>query len=186
MCRWRSGRDASTPVEVEMTSHRLPALIDGLAFARNYTVALLDTIPQSDWFKMPPGCPSHVAWQVGHLAIAEARLVLERTCGRNYIEEGLLPAEYLTWFGRLSAADTDPAHGPSPTEIRDAFDQVHSAAMDAIPKLTDNELDDISPGVPHRFCKTKAEFLRWVAHHEMLHTGHIGLIRRMLGQSPMW
>jgi hypothetical protein len=30
------------------------------------------------------------------------------------------------------------------------------------------------------------EFLRWCGHHEMTHAGQIGLIRRMLGLSPVW
>ncbi len=33
---------------------------------------------------------------------------------------------------------------------------------------------------------TKLRALLWCAHHEMLHAGQIGLLRRHLGYSPMW
>src|SRR5215213_7316770 len=97
---------------------RIAAFIDALVFARGYTVALLDTIPAADWFAMPAGCPSHVAWQVGHLAFAEARLIVERVGGRGIVEEGVLPAEYLKLFGRDSVPDPGPGNHPSPAEIR--------------------------------------------------------------------
>ena len=165
---------------------RIPALIDSLVFARNYTVELLDTIPQSDWFTMPPGCPSHIAWQVGHLTIAEARLVLDRVCGQNITDGNYVPANYVTIFGRLSAAETNPSQYPTASHIREVFDRVHAASFELAAHVPEADLDSVSPGVPHRFCKTKAEFLRWASHHEFLHTGHIGLIRRMLGHAPVW
>jgi hypothetical protein len=165
---------------------RLPALIGPLAFARGYTVALLDTIPQTEWFTMPPGCPSHVAWQVGHLAIAEAWLVLNRVCGRNSVDEGVIPAAFVTLFGRKSVAEPDPTMYPAVTELREVFDRIHATITEAVPLLADIDLSAESSGPPHPLCKTKGEFLRWVAHHEMSHAGQIGLIRRMLGQSPRW
>jgi hypothetical protein len=164
---------------------RLPALIDALVFARGYTVELLDTIPPADWFTVPAGCPSHVAWQVGHLSLSEARIILQRICNRPTGDAGL-PDSYVTLFGRLSVAETDPADYPSAAEIRAVFDRVHEAGLRALKEVSDNDLDSIASGPPHRLCRTKAEFLRWMGHHEMLHTGQIGLIRRMLGHKPMW
>ena len=39
---------------------------------------------------------------------------------------------------------------------------------------------------PHPFATTKLLALLWCAHHEMLHGGQIGLLRRHLGYPPMW
>src|SRR5262245_19241721 len=165
---------------------RIPALIDALVFARGYTVPLLDTIPVADWFVMPAGCPSYVAWQVGHLALAEARLIVERVGGRRIVEEGVLPAEYLKLFGRESVPDPDPGRHPSPAEIRGVFDRVHEVTLRTLRDTRDEDLETVVIGSPHRFCRTKLDFARWVSAHEMMHSGQIGLIRRMLGHKAVW
>jgi len=166
--------------------NRVIGFVDALVFARGYTLALLDTFRESDWFAMPAGCPTHVAWQVGHLAMAEARLVVERIGGRRVVEEGVLPAGYLKLFGRESVPDPKPVRHPSPAEIRGVFDRVHETALRTLRDTADADLETLVPGSPHRFCRTKLDFARWVSAHEMLHTGQIGLIRRMLGHKQVW
>ena len=102
---------------------RIQQFLDALAFARGYTVELLTAIPEADWFVMPPGCPSHVAWQVGHLAFAEARLIVERVGGRTEIGGGVLPVGYFELFGRNSVPEPDRAKHPSPAELRRALSE---------------------------------------------------------------
>jgi|SRR5262245_22524472 len=169
-----------------MDMNRVSHFFDALVFARGYTVELLDTIPMSEWFTMPVGCPSHIAWQVGHLAMAEARLVAERIGGRQVVEEGILPAEYLKLFGRQSVPDPSPANHPSPAEIRAVLDRVHDVALPILRETADADLETFVPGSAHRFCRTKADYAQWVSHHEFLHTGQIGLIRRLMGQKFVW
>src|SRR4051794_913064 len=120
---------------------RIQILTDALTFARQYTVELLDTIPPGDWFRMPAGCPSHVAWQVGHLALAESWLVVGRACGRLGDLDGIRPAQFVPIFGRTSIPEPDPAKNPSPAEIRTAFDRVHEAALAALRDVRDGDLD---------------------------------------------
>src|SRR4051794_2973339 len=165
---------------------RVSAFIDALVFARGYTVELLATIPEADWFAVPAGCPSHVAWQVGHLAFAEARLVVERVGGRIEVGGGVLPEEFVKLFARNSVPEAGSTGYPSPAEIRRGFDRVHEAALQTLRDTTDADLETLVPGSPHRFCRTKADYARWVSHHEFLHSGQIGLIRRMLGKGPVW
>jgi hypothetical protein len=162
--------------------NRLSILTDALVFARRYTATLLDTIPADEWFRMPGGSPTHVAWQVGHLAMAENRLVYERVCGGT----GLLAPEFIQQFSRESVADPDPANHPSPSDLRATLDRVHSVTLDVLATIPDAALDEPAPGIKHRYCTLKWEFIRWAGHHEMLHTGQIGLLRRMLGQAPVW
>lgn len=51
--------------------------------------------------------------------------------------------------------------------------------------LTTNHLAPVS-ATPLPLAKTKMESLLWCAHHEMLHAGQIGLLRRQLGYAPLW
>src|SRR4051812_30241042 len=87
--------------------------LDQIAFARRYTLGLLQDLDAADWFRMPAGV-THVAWQVGHLAFAQYRLALERVRGPRPDDAELLPPAFLTAFGRDSVPDADPGKYPSP------------------------------------------------------------------------
>ncbi len=165
---------------------RLQLARDQIAFARTYTLDLLDTIPVADWFRMPAEGVTHVAWQVGHLAMAQYRIVFERVRGARPEDEALIPADYLRLFLRDSVPDPDPAKYPSPAEIRGVFDRVHVAVLAYLDAGVPDDVLDDTILTPHRLFKTRIDILRWCAAHEMLHAGQIGLLRRLFGQRPVW
>jgi hypothetical protein len=164
--------------------NRIPALVDALVFARGYTVERLDTIPVADWFAMPAGCPTHVAWQVGHLACAEYRMALWRLRGAQPQDSDLISETHRQLFGYESVPDPDPAKYPSPADLRAVFDRVHEQVLREVRGLDEGELDQPVPH-PHPFAPTKLRALLWCARHEMLHAGQIGLLRRQLGYPPL-
>jgi hypothetical protein len=164
---------------------RLDLLLDQIRLARRYTEQLLAESPGSDWFRMPQGEVTHIAWQVGHLAIAEYRLGLERIRGQRDDDESLVSGHFLKVFGRGSVPDPDPLGYPSVQEIRQVFDRVHVRTMSELPALSDPTLD-APPVVAHPLCETKGQILGWCARHEMFHAGQIALIRRLLGSAPLW
>jgi hypothetical protein len=159
--------------------------LEQIAFARRYTIHLLDGIDPADWFRMPAGGVTHVAWQVGHLAFAQYRLALERVRGVRPDDSALLPDDFLRLFARDSVPDADPAKYSGPAEIREVFDRVHEQVLRDLRGHPEADLSTPLP-VPHRLAKTKGEALLWCSHHEMLHAGQIGLLRRLLGHRPQW
>jgi DinB superfamily len=167
----------------EESMSRLQLAIDQIAFARNYTVRLLDQTRAPDWFRQPPGGITHLAWQVGHLAMAEYRLTLERIRGSLPHDNVLISEEFLRLFGRDSVPDADPGKYPAQAEIRAVFDVVHQQTMAELPNLEESELDK-PPLKPHSLAQTKLWSLLWCAQHEAVHAGQIGLLRRLLGYPP--
>lgn len=168
-----------------MGSSSLQLAIEQLVAARQYTLWLLDSIPQQDWGRMPPGASTHVAWQVGHLAMAEYALCLRRLRGQRHEDDQLIGPDILAAFGRDSAPNPDPAAYPSPEAIRSALDAVHREVLIELPGFPPDELDaPLDP--PHRIAQTKLEAVWWCSRHEMLHAGQIGLLRRLLGYPPLW
>jgi hypothetical protein len=163
----------------------LQLAIEQIVFARNYTIGLLDQTPPADWFRQPAGGVSHVAWQVGHLAFAEYRMALWRVRGQQPQDDLLITQDFVRLFGAKSVPDADSARYPAPAEIRAVLDRVHEQVLRELPGLDDAELDQPVPH-PHPFANTKLLALLWCAHHEMLHAGQIGLLRRQLGHSPLW
>ena len=164
---------------------RLQLAIEQIVFARNYTIKLLDETPAPEWYRMPPGGVSHVAWQAGHLAFSECRLALWRVRGRRPEDDGLFSEQFLRLFGANSVPSADPANRLAPAEIRATLDRVHEQALRELPDLDEAELDRPVPQ-PHPVAKTKLLGLLWCAQHEMLHAGQIGLLRRFLGHPPLW
>jgi hypothetical protein len=164
---------------------RLESAVEQIVFARAYTVRLLGAVEEKDWFRQPPGGVTHVAWQVGHLAMAQYRLGLERTRGRRPGDEDLISDHFLALFGRDSVPDADPSRYPPAAEVRAVFDRVHRRLLEELPALPEEELD--RPVLkPHPLVKTKLWSLLWCAQHEMVHAGQVGLLRRQLGYPPLW
>lgn len=162
----------------------LAAAVRQIEFARSYSLRLIDNTPETDWFAMPGGV-SHVGWQVGHLAMAEYRLCLERTRGVRPEDEAVMPAAFLALFVRDTVPDPDASVYPSPGELRNALDRVHRQVLAELPALAEMGLS-APPMVSHSIARTKQELFWWCGRHEMLHAGQIGLLRRQLGHKPLW
>jgi hypothetical protein len=163
----------------------LDTAIERIRFSRKYTLALLERIDGEDWFRMPEPQVTHLAWQMGHLAMADYRLLLERIRGARPDDVELISADFLRLFGKTSVPQADQSQYPAPTEIRAVFDRVHQQALRELPDLPEPEWN-APPVNPHTLFNRKIDSLFWCAHHEMLHAGQIGLLRRLLGSPPVW
>lgn len=81
---------------------RLETALARIRFTRAYTARLLAPVPTADWFRMPPGGVTHIAWQVEHLAMAEYRLALDRVRGPRPDDPDLISESSLKTFARDS------------------------------------------------------------------------------------
>jgi uncharacterized damage-inducible protein DinB len=165
--------------------NRLEIALDQIKTARRYTLNLLNDLAPDDWFRQPNEGITHIAWQVGHLAMAEYWLALKRMRGERAADEALITADFLRLFAKGSTPEASPAQYPSPAEIRQTLDRVHEQALAELPGYPDAELDQ-PPLHPHKLFNTKIDSLHWCARHEMLHAGQIGLLRRLVGKAPQW
>lgn len=167
-----------------MTHVLLDAALSQIRAARAYTLERLDGLDDDEWYVMPGGV-THIAWQVGHLAMAQYRLCLDRIRGERPDDERLISAEFLQRVGRDSVPSVERTNHPSVAELREVLSRVHEAALGECARLTDAELAAV-PTKPHRLFDTKLDSLLWCARHEMVHAGQIGLLRRLLGRKPQW
>jgi uncharacterized damage-inducible protein DinB len=163
----------------------LPKLLDQIVFARQYTLRLLEDLPQAKWFQMPSEGVTHVAWQLGHLAMSEYRLVLERVRGPRPEDIALISPEFLALFRRQSQPYPDASRYPSAQAIRSVFDRVHDHVLRELPGHPEEDLaTELVDG--HHLARNKREALSWCAAHELVHAGQIGLLRRLLGHPALW
>jgi hypothetical protein len=151
---------------------------------RLYTKDMLQNVWAEDWFRQPAEGINHIAWIVGHLAIAEHALTMKRIRGPRREDADFLPESYATLFGKGSTPKADPSEYPSPEEILQVLDAVHQAAIREVAEFSDEVLaENVDP--PHPMFRTKLEAIQWCPQHEMLHVGQIALLRRLFGQSAL-
>lgn len=162
----------------------LSLAIAQIEFARGVTLSLLQDIDESEWFTMPSGCVTHVAWQVGHLAMAEYGLCLFRQRGRQEIDLQLMTGSFRKQFSRGTTPEAAPAKNPPPAEIRATFERVHAQTLLELPHLTAEQLAE-PVDMPYAAQANKLGCLLFCSHHEMLHAGQLGLLRRLLGKAPI-
>ncbi len=160
--------------------NRVELVLHEIESARGYTNDMLSNIDPADWFRQPESGITHVAWQVGHLAIAQYWLGLVRIRGPRDDDEQLIPANYAELFGKGSVPDSNPANYPPIEEIRGAFDRVHARTCEETRALSEDTLDD-PVDKPHPMFDNKFGALQWCAQHEFLHAGQLGLLRRLFG-----
>lgn len=164
--------------------NRLELVAKRLEFARGYTKSLLADLKPEEWFWMPPGKETHIAWQVGHLAMAQYGLVLFRQRGRAEVDSELMTSSFRKQFSKGSVPQPDPTQNPSIEEILSVLDKVFAQSLKELPTFSEASLDEpVDP--PHAAYATKFGSLMFAADHEMLHAGQIGLLRRLMGKTSI-
>jgi len=170
--------------EPRMTATRLELARQQIQFARDYTLSLLEDIEEARWFWQPPGHGTHVAWQVGHLAMAQYGLCLFRMRGRRPGDTELMSSSFRKKFSKGTTPDPDPANNPSPAEIREVFHRVHRQAMEELPTYSETVLHE-PVDMPYAVFPVKLGGLFFCAMHEMIHAGQLGLLRRLMGKATI-
>ena len=162
----------------------LELAVKQIAFSRSYTLSLLEDLNDDQWFTMPGGCSTHVAWQVAHLAMAQYGLCLFRQRGRADVDRELLPRGFVQKYGKGSTPNPAPEDNLSRTEICEILDRVNEQACEEMEGFSLAQLSE-PIDMPYAVYPTKLGALIFCAHHEMLHAGQIGLLRRLLGKEPI-
>ncbi len=159
----------------------IPIILEDLKQARMYANDMLSHVDESLWFRQPAEGINHVAWQVGHMTIAQYGLCLKRVRGVREEDNNLFDVlEFGELFGKGSAPSPSEHDYPTPVEIRTAFNNVNAHVEREVAALDESVLSE-SAGPEHPMFGTKGGSLRFSAKHEMLHIGQIGLLRRFLG-----
>ena len=166
------------------TASLLPLAIEQIKFARQYLMTLVDGIADDEWFRMPSGAPTHLAWQLGHVAMAEYGLCLFRQRGRRPEDLELMPSKFRKQFSRGSVPDPDPANHLSPAELLETVERIHRQCLSEMITFTPDILNE-TVDMPYAVYANKLGSLLFCSHHEMIHAGQMGLLRRLLGKPPV-
>jgi len=160
------------------------AMLGQMAFSRDYTLNLIANVPDELWHTLPEGIPTHFAWQVGHLAVAQYGLMLFRQRGRAEGDLELMPGWLRKRYARGSAPTTDVTPEASKSEMLDVLAKIHRAAMEFVPTIPEESLAEPTE-MPYTAYPIKLGALLFCPLHESIHAGQIGLLRRAHGLAPV-
>lgn len=162
-------------------------LIEQMVATRRYTIQVLEHTDRRRWYEMPIGVngpATHIAWHVGHLVFAEYAQFIQRIFGETPADESLIPkTRYVQVFAKGSTPSSDPALYPPIAEVLEHFHSLHEHCRRRLAEFPEKLLSE--PVLqPHQIAVTRLDMAMWWIKHEMLHTGQIALIRRLLGEQP--
>lgn len=167
-----------------MDRYTLDIAVGQIEFARRYTKQLLADVQTDEWFLQPAGGVTHLAWQVGHLAMAQYGLTMLRLRGKEPQDREFISNDFIRRFQKGTQPEADVSLYPPVDEILNVFERVHERALDELAGYQDEDLNEPVPE-PHAVFDTKMGSVFFCSAHEMLHAGQIGLIRRLLGKTPL-
>ena len=169
--------------ESQILNHRDMA-VGQMQFARNYTLGMLESIAGDLWNVIPPGAPSNIAWQVGHLAVAQYGLMLFRQRGRAEGDIELMPGWLRKNFGKGTQPSAAIEVTPSHEELLAILDRIHQRSIADAGGYTAATLAEPAE-MPFAVYPMKLGALMFTPLHESIHIGQIGMIRRLLGLAPL-
>ncbi len=158
-------------------------VIEQMAWARSYTLQLIESVPEELWEAMPSGMATNLAWQVGHLAVAEYGLMLFRQRGRAPGDLNLMPGWLRKKFGR-GTTPTAYDGKPSREELLERFSEIHNQALTEAAEFTSEMLREPTD-MPYTAYPNKLGALLFCPIHESIHAGQIGTLRRLHGLEPI-
>lgn len=162
----------------------IESVLDHLKFVRRYTLSLLTDLADEDWLAQPAEGISHIAWQVGHIAMSQYGLALFRQRGRAEVDLEIMPSAIRKKFSRGTTPDPNPEKNPPPAQLLETLERVFEQVQQEVPGFSVEHWNEpVDP--PFAAFATRYGALLFAVDHEMLHAGQIGLIRRLIGKPPL-
>jgi hypothetical protein len=133
----------------------------------------------------PERLRTHIAWQVGHLAVSQYGLLMFRIHGRRDDDLELIPGRFRKAFARQSDPAGVSSSQWSADELAERLERVHTAALHGLMDRFDSDILLQSVEMPYAVYPIKLGAILFCPLHEHIHSGQIGLIRRCLGLVPV-
>jgi uncharacterized damage-inducible protein DinB len=139
----------------------------------------LSDLSDADLLVRPVPGANHIAWQLGHVIVAEIHMVRSQLPDAAYPE---LPAGFAEQHGKETASQEPPKGFLTKQQYVDLFNRVREATKATVAKLSDADLDRPTSGQMAQFAPKLGDFLVLVANHTLMHAGQFSVVRRKLGK----
>jgi hypothetical protein len=143
----------------------------------------LSDLSDADLLARPCPGANHIAWQLGHLIVAEVDLVSKHVPGVSFPE---LPAGFREKHSKEAAANDAPGAFLKRAEYLSLFNNLREITVTAVDKLSDADLDRPNAGNMAKFAPTVGALLLLQSNHTMMHVGQFTPVRRKLGKPVLF
>jgi hypothetical protein len=139
----------------------------------------LGDLSDADLLVRPVPAANHIAWQLGHVIIAEGRLLKEQIPAARFPE---LPAGFAEQHDKAMAAVEPPRGFATKATYVDLFTRTRAGTLAALESLEDAALDRPTQGQMAPFAPTLGDFFVLLSNHTLMHAGQFTVVRRKLGK----
>jgi hypothetical protein len=147
-----------------------------LNFTQQVINGFLGDLSDADLLVRPVEGANHIAWQIGHLIVAEQRLG-GKMPGVHYPE---LPAGFAEKHDRQPAAQQQTSGFGTKEQYVDLFNKTRAATLAAVAKLSDADLEKPATGPGN--VSNLGGLLNLISNHTIMHGGQFSVVRRKLGK----
>jgi len=138
-----------------------------------------DDLKSEDFLHRPTPKANCTAWLVGHLALADRRMLTLLGAG----DLPSLPAGFEKQFSRDEGCPQAQAFGDV-SVLLPIFDQHRDRLIAAVKNASPDQLNKPLEK-PMPMAKTLGELINFMSLHTSMHAGQITIIRRSLGRPPL-
>jgi hypothetical protein len=166
-----------------MDNIQITELIALLRAGRKHTLTIVDSVPETHYFKqLAPGKATPL-WLLGHLARTVDRILLVWTLEQAPLMDDELGTQFAPEHVGGTPPTSNPADYPSWDAVKDFYVRAMHNAIEGLSALTDADLEkplpgDLPPAYRDRFPSIGAA-LRLVINHDAYHRGQMGLLAKL-------
>lgn len=146
------------------------------------TKTYLQDLTDDDLLIRPHAKANHIAWQLGHLIVAEHNLN-NMVCPDSMPP---LPEGFAEKHGKEAAASDDRDAFCTKDEYLKAMDEQRAGTLALLDKLSDEELMKPAPEKIQKFGATVGAVIAGQSAHWMMHAGQWVIVRRQLGREAIF
>lgn len=147
------------------------AILYVLNSARYVTSAYLGDLSDQDILVRPAPKAHHIAWQLGHLLLSEAMMA-----------NGVQAGTGITFPAGFEGGHSSEGEGPYLTKAQyiDLRNAQRERTLMLVREISDHELSLPGPEKMRGYAPTKGAVLLAIGTHEMMHSGQMAVVRRLL------
>jgi len=160
------------------------AIVRELKSTQRFAGWYIEDLTDEELLVRPVPGANHIAWQLGHLILAEQSMIGAQGLAGVTLPE--LPAGFREQHAKDKAADTSNTGYATRSQYLDLFRKTRKATIAGLEALSDAELERPSKGEMAKNAPQLADMFLLQANHTLLHVGQFTIVRRKLGKPVLF